>query len=94
MDRSFRALADPVRRALIEELSDRNDQSLYELCGRLLTGRGLTITRQAISKHIAVLVDAGVVTVTASGRTTNHHLNPGALTIARDWIDHITRETP
>lgn len=94
MDRSFRALADPVRRALIEELSERNDQSLYELCGRLLTARGLTITRQAISKHLAVLVEAGAVTATTSGRTTIHHLTPSAFAAARDWIDHITRETP
>ena len=93
MDTSFRALADPVRRAIVEELSERNDQSLYELCGRLLTMRGLTITRQAVSKHIGILVDAGAVRVTTSGRTTIHHLDPSALSAARDWIDRITGET-
>lgn len=94
MDRSFRALADPVRRALIEELADRDEQTLFELCGRLMTTRGALLSRQAVSKHLAVLVDAGIVHVTARGRTRIHRLDRAALTEARAWLDRIAEEAP
>lgn len=93
MDAIFRALGDPVRVAILEELRARNDQSLFELCIRL-NGRGLTMSRQAVSKHIGVLRDSGLVQATAQGRTTIHHLDLSALDAARAWIDTMTGETP
>lgn len=92
MDRAFKAIADPVRRAILDDLSERNDQTLFELCGRLLTGRGLPLSRQAVSKHIAVLREAGLVTVTTVGRTSIHHLDTGALQEARRWLDTLTKD--
>jgi DNA-binding transcriptional ArsR family regulator len=92
MDELFKALGDPVRRFIIEDLSARNDQTLFELCVRLITERGIPMSRQAVSKHIAVLRDAGLVTVTSVGRTTIHHLDTGALASARRWIDDLTKD--
>jgi DNA-binding transcriptional ArsR family regulator len=84
----FRALADPARRLLVEQLALRNDQTLFELCVRMTTaGRGMS--RQAVSKHLTVLQDAGLVTTTVDGRTTLHHLDPSALGGVRDWVDRI-----
>ena len=75
MDATFKAVADPIRRALIEELQERNDQSLFELCVRLMSGRGFDVSRQAVSKHIAVLEEAGLLGVRKLGRTNIHHLD-------------------
>ena len=94
MDSVFHALADPTRRAIVEELASRDDQTLFELCVRLITDRGKPMTRQAVSKHISVLKDAGLVTVTKVGRTTIHHLDSRALADARAWIDTIERQNP
>ncbi|GGM25018.1 transcriptional regulator [Micromonospora sonchi] len=63
----FKALADPTRRAILDELQDRSGQALFELCVRL-TGKGFTSTRQAISQHLAVLSEAGLVVVRREGR--------------------------
>jgi DNA-binding transcriptional ArsR family regulator len=94
MDSVFRALGDPARLALLEELSSRNDQTLFELCVRLIN-RGHRMSRQAVAKHLAVLRDAGLLHASTSGRTTIHHLENGALIEARAWIDHtITETTP
>lgn len=90
MDSIFNALGDPTRVAIVEELADRDSQSLFELCTRLIAGRGLSMSRQAIAKHLAVLRDAGVVTVSAVGRTTVHTLDRGALVRAGEWISTLT----
>jgi DNA-binding transcriptional ArsR family regulator len=90
VDRLFRALGDPSRLAIVEELRERNDQSLFELCGRLMTKRQISISRQAVSKHIGVLVDAGVVTVDRAGRTTVHHLEASSLATLQVWLNHPT----
>jgi len=58
MDKIFGALADSTRRAILDELADRDGQSLYELCVRLIMLRKIDMTRQAISKHLAILEDA------------------------------------
>lgn len=63
----YKALADPTRRAILDELQDRSGQTLFELCVRL-TGKGFTSTRQAISQHLGVLSEAGLVTVRREGR--------------------------
>ena len=63
----FKALADPTRRAILDELTERDGQTLFEICARLTTKHGLGSTRQAMSQHLAVLEEAGLVR-TPTGR--------------------------
>lgn len=82
----FKALADPTRRAILDELTDRDGQTLFELCARLATKHGLGSTRQAISQHLDVLESAGLVTTRREGRYKFHHLDTTPLReIARRW---------
>ena len=82
----FRALADPTRRTILDELSDRDGQTLFELCSRLLMKHGIDSTRQAISQHLDVLEDAGLVKVKRDGRYKFHYLDSGPLKeIADRW---------
>ena len=82
MDDVFRALADPSRRQLLDSLNRRNGQSLQELCG------GLDMARQSVSKHLAVLEAANVVTTVWRGREKLHFLNPAPINdIAKRWIN-------
>jgi len=67
-DAIFKALADSTRRLILDELSDRNEQTLYELTVRLIMKHNLSISRQAIAKHIAVLEDAGLVKSERKGK--------------------------
>ncbi|WP_439592701.1 ArsR/SmtB family transcription factor [Microbacterium sp.] len=71
----FRALADPTRRTILDELVVKDGQSLFEICSRLIMRHGSTSTRQAISQHLAVLEAAGLVLSHREGRTKIHHLN-------------------
>jgi DNA-binding transcriptional ArsR family regulator len=64
----FHALSAPARRAILDELLARDDQTLFELCARLATNRQLHLTRQAVSQHLAVLEDAGLVHTRRAGR--------------------------
>jgi DNA-binding transcriptional ArsR family regulator len=64
----FKALADPTRRTILDELTERDGQTLFELCGRLLMKHGIDSTRQAISQHLEVLEAAGLVRVKRDGR--------------------------
>jgi DNA-binding transcriptional ArsR family regulator len=57
----FKALADPTRRKILDELSERNGQTLFEICSRLATKHGLGSSRQAISQHLEVLEAAGLI---------------------------------
>lgn len=84
----FKALADPTRRAILDELAERDGQSLFELCTRLTMRHGLTSTRQAISQHLDVLETAGLVRVRRSGRTVLHDLDRGPLEGILDrWLE-------
>jgi DNA-binding transcriptional ArsR family regulator len=65
----YKAIGDPTRRAILDELQDRSGQTLFELCTRLI-GQGFTSSRQAISQHLAVLEDAGLVVIRREGRYT------------------------
>ena len=91
----FRALADPTRRAILDELTDRDGQTLFELCTRLITKHGLASSRQAVSQHLDVLEDAGLITVRRAGRYKFHDLDtrPIEQAVAR-WIDRPTQEDP
>jgi DNA-binding transcriptional ArsR family regulator len=75
----YRALADPTRRAILDELQGRDGQTLFELCARLVNRQGIASTRQAISQHLAVLEEAGLVTTHREGRYKFHHLDPAPL---------------
>lgn len=75
----FHALAAPARRAILDELSDRNDQTLFELCSRLTMRQGLGLTRQAVSQHLEVLEAAGLVITRREGRYKFHHLDTAPL---------------
>jgi DNA-binding transcriptional ArsR family regulator len=75
----FKALADPTRRAILDELQDRNGQTLFELCVRLMSKHGLGSTRQAISQHLEVLEAAGLVITRREGRYKFHDLDTSPL---------------
>lgn len=90
MDSIFNALGDPTRVAIVEELAARDRQSLFELCTRLLDARQLSMSRQAIAKHVSVLREAGIVRVEQVGRTSVHTLERDALQRGRDWLSTLT----
>jgi DNA-binding transcriptional ArsR family regulator len=75
----FKALVDPTRRAILDELTDKDGQTLFEICSRLTMKHGLGSSRQAISQHLAVLEDAGLVTTRREGRYKFHHLDTSPL---------------
>jgi len=86
MDEIFRALADPSRRALLDRLRVQNGQTLGELCARL------DMTRQAVSKHLAILEEANLVATVWRGREKLHYLNPVPIyEIAERWIGKFER---
>jgi DNA-binding transcriptional ArsR family regulator/uncharacterized protein YndB with AHSA1/START domain len=87
MDVVFRALADPSRRELLDSLNGRNGQTLRELCA------GLEMTRQSVSKHLAVLEAANLVTTVRRGREKLHYLNAAPINeIGERWITRYERE--
>lgn len=65
----YRALADPTRRTLLDELCKREGQTLFELCGRLIMAHDISSSRQAISQHLAVLEEVGLVRTERRGRS-------------------------
>lgn len=71
----FKALADPTRRTILDELAERDDQTLFEICARLANRHGLASSRQAISQHIDVLVEAGLVSTRREGRYKFHRID-------------------
>jgi DNA-binding transcriptional ArsR family regulator len=82
----FKALADPTRRAVLDELQDRDGQTLFELCTRLISRHGVGSSRQAVSQHLDVLEEAGLVTRRREGRYTFLHLDTAPLrAIAERW---------
>ena len=82
----YAALSDPTRRAILDELTDRNGQTLFEICNRLTMKHGLGSTRQAISQHLDVLEQAGLVKTRREGRYKFHFLDTQPLAeIAKRW---------
>src|SRR5438132_3212323 len=87
MDKIFRALADPSRLQLLDSLNIRTGQTLRELCS------GLEMARQSVSKHLAILEAANLVTTVRSGREKRHYLNAAPINeISERWITHYERE--
>jgi len=86
MDAVFKALADASRRQLLDQLHRNNGQTLTELCGQL------AMTRQAVTKHLAVLERADLVATVRRGREKLHYLNPVPLhEIYERWIGKYER---
>jgi DNA-binding transcriptional ArsR family regulator len=86
MDEVFKALADASRRELLDRLRAENGQTLNELCVRL------AMTRQAVSKHLAILEEANLIATVRRGREKLHYLNPVPIhEIAERWIGKFER---
>jgi DNA-binding transcriptional ArsR family regulator len=89
----FKALADPTRRKILDELYERNGQTLFEICSRLATKHQLGSSRQAISQHLDVLEEAGLVESRREGRYKFHDLNTKPLErIADRWLERGSPE--
>ena len=83
----FKALADPSRRHLLDRLNARNGQNLREL------SEGLDMARQSVSKHLAILEGANLVTTLRQGREKLHYLNAAPINeIAERWINRYDRQ--
>jgi DNA-binding transcriptional ArsR family regulator len=83
----YQALADPTRRKILDELTERDGQTLFEICSRLTMKHGLTSSRQAVSQHLTVLEAAGLVVTRREGRYKFHHLDRRPLErIADRWL--------
>lgn len=81
---AFAALADPTRRVLLERLAVA-DLTVTEL------GQGLELSQPALSAHLRVLREAGLVTAVPEGRLRRYALNPQAFTVLREWLEELDR---
>jgi DNA-binding transcriptional ArsR family regulator len=91
----FKALADPTRRTILDELTERNGQTLFEICARLTTRHGLASSRQAISQHLEVLEAAGLLETRREGRYKFHYINTTPLEpIIERWLRKAGRDRP
>lgn len=85
LDRTFSALSDPTRRALLARLETQDGLSVSELA------KPFPVSLPAIMKHLDVLSDAGLVTRTKSGRTVSCHLNADPMEEAMSWLARYQR---
>jgi DNA-binding transcriptional ArsR family regulator len=86
LDKVFKALADPSRRKLLDQLHGSSGQTLTELCEHL------DMTRQAVTKHLALLEAANLVATVWRGREKLHYLNPVPISeIYERWIGKYER---
>jgi DNA-binding transcriptional ArsR family regulator len=86
LDKVFKALADPTRRLLLDQLHRDNGQTLTSLC------RHMDMTRQAVTQHLQILIDADLIAIVWQGREKLHYLNPVPLYEIQDrWIDKFER---
>lgn len=83
----FDALAAPARRAILDVLARRDQQTLFEIVGRLTVEHDIELTRQAVSQHLAVLEDAGLVRSWRDGRYKFHSIDTAPLQTALErWL--------
>jgi DNA-binding transcriptional ArsR family regulator len=85
LDRTFAALADPTRRALLARLDEEDGVSVSELA------RPFPVSLPAIMKHLDVLSDAGLIVRTKTGRTVACQLTPAPMEQAMNWLAHYER---
>lgn len=90
----YKAIADPARRTILDELIERDRQTLFELCGRLTMKHGLTSSRQAISQHLDVLQAAGLVIAVKEGRYKYHSIDTAPLRTIADRWPQTRKDTP
>lgn len=83
VDAVFSALADPSRRFVVQTLAVRGTATPTELAARL------PVTRQAVTKHLAALREAGLVEATRAGRETRYELTPAPLASAAAWLEEV-----
>jgi DNA-binding transcriptional ArsR family regulator len=84
----FEAIAAPARRAILDVLCERDGQTLFEICNRLIVKHDLTMTRQAISQHLDVLEDAGLLRTRREGRYKYHYIDTTPLNaIVERWLN-------
>ena len=89
LDELYKAVSDQTRRRIIDELSVRDNQSLFEICTRLLSQHEIGISRQAISRHLGVLEQVGIIDVEWQGNTKIHSLNRESLKrLVESWISN------
>ncbi|MFC4334964.1 ArsR/SmtB family transcription factor [Salininema proteolyticum] len=89
----FKALADSTRRTILDELTDRNGQTLFEICARLTNKHGISSSRQAVSQHLQVLADAGLVETRREGRYKYHYFDTRPLEpIVERWLGRDLHE--
>jgi len=93
LDAVFKALADSTRRTILDELSERNGQTLFEICTRLAAKHRLGSTRQAISQHLEVLEAAGLIETRRDGRYKVHYINRKPLQRIGVWLTKSTRRS-
>lgn len=86
MDSVFKALADPTRRLLLDSLSEEDNQTLFELGTRLIMRHNVDMSRQAITKHLAVLEHAGLISTVRAGRYKRINLRSQALDQIARWL--------
>lgn len=87
-DAIFKALADSTRRLILDELSDRNELTLYELTVSLIMKYNLAISRQAIAKHLSVLEEAGLIISKRKGKYRVLFFNKEPLKdLLKGWIN-------
>ena len=83
----YKALADETRRVLLDELIQRDEQTLFELCSKLAMNHDLTPSRQAVSQHLDVLEQAGLVRTERRGRYKFHTIDTTPLSqISERWL--------
>jgi DNA-binding transcriptional ArsR family regulator len=92
MDPVFKALADPTRRQILDELADRDGQTLYELCVRMVMKHQASMSRQGITKHLSILESAGLIRTTRRGKYKLIHLQRRPISHVSHWIRKFERK--
>jgi DNA-binding transcriptional ArsR family regulator len=92
LDLLFRALSDETRRRLVDELNERDGQTLFELHVRMTTWHGASLSRQALSKHLSVLEDAGLIRTEWRWRSKHHFLDRSPIRKAwKLWLGGLAK---
>jgi len=90
----YEALAAPARRVLLDELTEKNGQTLFELCSKLTMKHGLGLSRQGITQHLEVLESVGLVTTERKGRCKYHYIDTRPLLSILERWPMTNREEP